>query len=492
MANELLSELSNDMGKLLDQEYDYDVIIKAGEGNDSREFKVHSLILRARCTYFRSALSNNWAHRESGIINFNKPNISPKIFEILLKYLYTAEIELSKHEITILLQILIAADELNLQKLIFHVEQYLLENQYDYIRKDPIKILKITFRHEVCSILRDYCFEVICEDPNLLFKSKEFLTLDKSLLLSLIKRDVINLEEIDLWNNLIKWSLSQINNNNNNKDEKFSNWNEDNINNLRDLIQDFIPLIRWFQITSSEFRKYILPYKKIIPKDLFHEILCYNLDTSYEVKTIILPPRISQKSGKLDSLLIEQKHAAIISSWIDKQEINFYDRKRLPYSFKLLYRASRDGFSAKKFHKLCDNKGSTVTITKVRSNGKLIGGYNPLDWKPHSELSYLSGDSCWYSTFDSFLFSFPLKPSSNDNFTPKIARIGNGGNISDYAIGYNINYGPSFGGGWDFSIQDNNLIYSYGPYSYPDCGNFIAKNQQLKIDDYEVFQIIKK
>ncbi|CAB4377065.1 unnamed protein product [Rhizophagus irregularis] len=155
-------------------------------------------------------------------------------------------------------------------------------------------------------------------------------------------------------------------------------------------------------------------------------------------------------------------------------------------------RASRDGFSAKKFHKLCDNKGSTVTITKVRSNGKLIGGYNPLDWKPHSELSYLSGDSCWYSTFDSFLFSFPLKPSSNDNFTPKIARIGNGGNISDYAIGYNINYGPSFGGGWDFSIQDNNLIYSYGPYSYPDCGNFIAKNQQLKIDDYEVFQIIKK
>ncbi|RIA94051.1 hypothetical protein C1645_761010 [Glomus cerebriforme] len=257
-------------------------------------------------------------------------------------------------------------------------------------------------------------------------------------------------------------------------------------------MKDFTPLIRWFQISSSEFRKYVMPYKKIIPKNLFHEIICYHLDPSYEVSINILPPRISQKFGILDSLLIQRKHVAIISSWIDKQEINYYDRKRIPYSFKLLYRASRDGFEAKNFHQLCDNKGPTVTIAKVRSHGKLIGGYNPLDWKPQSNLSYLSGDSCWYSTFDSFLFSFTLKSSSNDNSIPKIARIGNSGNISEYAIGYNANYGPSFGGGWDLSIQENNLIYSYGPYSYPDCGSFIAKNQHPKLEDYEVFQIIKK
>src|SRR5438874_515104 len=106
MTNEFLSELSIDIGKLFDQEEGYDVIIKAGEGNNSREFKVHSLILRARCSYFQSALSCNWARRgEGGIINFNKPNISPKIFEFLLKYLYTAKIDLSKQEVTDLLQI---------------------------------------------------------------------------------------------------------------------------------------------------------------------------------------------------------------------------------------------------------------------------------------------------------------------------------------------------------------------------------------------------
>src|ERR1044072_9803564 len=121
---EFLSELSIDIGKLFDQEEGYDVIIRAGEGNNSREFKVHSLILRARCNYFKSALSSIWARRgDGGIINFNKPNISPKIFEFLLKYLYTAKIDLSKQGIPDLLQILVAADELNLQKLINHVEQ---------------------------------------------------------------------------------------------------------------------------------------------------------------------------------------------------------------------------------------------------------------------------------------------------------------------------------------------------------------------------------
>jgi hypothetical protein len=486
---EFLSELSNDIGKLFDQEEGYDVIIKAGEGNNSREFKVHSLILRARCNYFKSALSSNWARRgEGGIINFNKPNISPKTFEFLLKYLYTANIDLSKQGITELLQILVAADELNLQKLINHVEQHLLENQYDFLRKDPIKILQVAFRHEVCVTLRDYCFEAICEEPNILFGSKEFLTLDKLILLSLLKRDVLSMEEIDIWDNLIRWGLSQIN-----KEKKFSNWSEENIYNFRELIQEFIPLIRWSQIASSDFRKSVLPYKKVIPKDLFQEILCYYLDPSYEVNTfVILPPRISRKFGAWDSLLIEQKHVAIISSWIDKQDTNFYDRKRVPYSFRLLYRASRDGFEAEIFHRLCDNKGPTVTIAKVRSSSKLIGGYNPLDWKPRTELSYLSSDSCWYSTFDSFLFSFTLKSSPNDNSDPKIARIGNSGNISEYAIGYNTSYGPSFGGGWDLSIQNNDLIYSYGPYSYPDCGSFVVKNQYLKLEDYEVFQIIKK
>ncbi len=296
------------------------------------------------------------------------------------------------------------------------------------------------------------------------------------------------MEEIDIWENLTKWGVSQINNHDD-KERKISNWSVDNLYNLRELMEEFIPLIRWVQINSNEFRRKVMPFKKIIPKDIYQDILCHYLDSEYELNIKILPPRISLKFCILDSNLIEQKHITMISSWIDKQEMNFYDRKRVPYSFKLLYRASKDGFEAEKFHQLCDNQGPTVTVAKVFSNGQLIGGYNPLDWKPQSKLS---SDSCWYTTLDSFLFSFTSISSLNNNSNPKIARIGNSGNISEYAIGYNTGYGPSFGGGWDLSIQNNNLIYSYGPYSYPDCGNFVTKNQYLELEDYEVFQIIKK
>jgi hypothetical protein len=41
---------------------------------------------------------------------------------------------------------------------------------------------------------------------------------------------------------------------------------------------------------------------------------------------------------------------------------SFFDLK--PTTLSLLYRASRDGFSASDFHKACDNKGPTLVIIK--------------------------------------------------------------------------------------------------------------------------------
>ena len=64
---------------------DYDVKIIIGEEPNIKEFKAHSVILSSKSTYFKTALSSRWARKENGIIIFNKPNISPLVFEILLK-----------------------------------------------------------------------------------------------------------------------------------------------------------------------------------------------------------------------------------------------------------------------------------------------------------------------------------------------------------------------------------------------------------------------
>jgi len=85
ILDSLTSTLLSDIEKLYLDSNDHDVIIKVGEGLDTKSFKAHSNILRARSSYFNAALSNNWAKREDNIIVFDKPNISPNVFKIILR-----------------------------------------------------------------------------------------------------------------------------------------------------------------------------------------------------------------------------------------------------------------------------------------------------------------------------------------------------------------------------------------------------------------------
>src|SRR5947207_11691868 len=78
----IISDLSDDIGGLLETSENYDVLIYAGEEDqDIQEFKTHSQILSARSPYFRAALSSRWAKKEGNTFIFKKPNISPDIFK---------------------------------------------------------------------------------------------------------------------------------------------------------------------------------------------------------------------------------------------------------------------------------------------------------------------------------------------------------------------------------------------------------------------------
>jgi len=80
-----ISKLVNDLTNLLNESDHYDVEMKIGIDDDIKIFKAHSHILKARSLYFKAALSNSWLKRaENGIILFEKNDISPRIFEVLL------------------------------------------------------------------------------------------------------------------------------------------------------------------------------------------------------------------------------------------------------------------------------------------------------------------------------------------------------------------------------------------------------------------------
>lgn len=71
------SGLLQDLLSMLNDANDQDVIIKVGI---DKEFRAHSNILKARSTYFKNVLLTE------SVIEFEKPNINPIVFEIILKY----------------------------------------------------------------------------------------------------------------------------------------------------------------------------------------------------------------------------------------------------------------------------------------------------------------------------------------------------------------------------------------------------------------------
>jgi hypothetical protein len=85
MSSKFLTELSNEYEKLFESQLEYDVIIYAGEGPNIKEIRAHSSILCIRSKYFRTAFSNEWAEKKNGKFILKKPNISPNIFNIILR-----------------------------------------------------------------------------------------------------------------------------------------------------------------------------------------------------------------------------------------------------------------------------------------------------------------------------------------------------------------------------------------------------------------------
>ena len=85
MSSVCWQEVIKDYERLLEIDEGCDIIIYAGENENVKELHAHSNILRIRSQYFRAALSNEWMKKRDGKFILEKPNISPHIFEIILR-----------------------------------------------------------------------------------------------------------------------------------------------------------------------------------------------------------------------------------------------------------------------------------------------------------------------------------------------------------------------------------------------------------------------
>ncbi|PKK74527.1 hypothetical protein RhiirC2_863780 [Rhizophagus irregularis] len=204
-------------------------------------------------------------------MKFKIPYINPIVFEIILKYIYTGEVDITGQSRLIVFELLVASDELLLEELFEHVRDYLIEKQAIWIQENFVLVLRTVFKLASYKKLQNYCIETICADPQPFFTSKNFLSLNKVSLYNLLRRNDLQIDEIDIWDCLIKWGIGQTPGFGIRNSDR-TMWNKKSYEALKKTLNHFIPLIRFVEISSNDYFDKVRPYKAIIPDRIYEEI----------------------------------------------------------------------------------------------------------------------------------------------------------------------------------------------------------------------------
>ncbi|RIB22796.1 hypothetical protein C2G38_945987 [Gigaspora rosea] len=396
---------------------------------------------------------------------------------------------------------MLIAHELLFEELTKYLELHLIESKASWLRLHFTQIYEQSSQNNEFLELQNWCNNIIVKYPHKMFNSENFNSLQENALIALIRRDDLQMEEVKIWNYIIKWGVAQ----NSSLPSEPKDWSQENFQTLKTTLNNFLPLIRYFQMSKEDIINNVQPYYQILEETLWKDILKRLNTSSQTISSKILPPRIiltqnlPSRSTESFSTVINEEHAAEIASWIDKK-VGAYSVRNNPYEFKLLVRGSRDGFTAKPFWNLCDKQTNVVVVMKVKGTNEILGGYNPVGWdKPGRNLyslNYNSSKGC----NDSFIFS--LKNSTIQNsILSRVTDLG-----KDVSIYCNLRFGPSFTSGLFMKEPFNLLNHCYCWYNsseakyerirnktlYVLCPNNFSYRSNFTVDEYEVFQIYNK
>ena len=96
------------------------------------------------------------------------------------------------------------------------------------------------------------------------------------------------MKEIEVWEYVIKWGLAQ----NPTLTRDPNTWSDDDFKTMGNTLQNCLPLIRFFSLSSKEFLQKVRPYKKLLKRQLYEDLLNSHLDPDSEPTENIPLPRI--------------------------------------------------------------------------------------------------------------------------------------------------------------------------------------------------------
>ncbi|CAG8769226.1 11294_t:CDS:2, partial [Acaulospora morrowiae] len=137
-----------------------------------------------------------------------------------------------------------------------------LNNNNDYFEEN----VRIIRKPQIAS--KEFYNDFISKHPGIISESNNFKKLNEKALVSIIKRDDLQLDESQIWDLVIGWGLAQ--NPTLPSDRKY--WEDTDFSNLKKTLQNCIPHIRFFHIPSKKIFDDIRPYQKILQTQLWDDI----------------------------------------------------------------------------------------------------------------------------------------------------------------------------------------------------------------------------
>ena len=109
--------------------------------------------------------------------------------------MYCGNVNLTDLQFRDTLNLLLPSDDLGLQPLVTYIQEILIKN-HNFVIENIIETIELTYQKKSLDNLWGFCLQQICDNPNHLFKSTKFLSINPSILEIILKRNDFYINEI--------------------------------------------------------------------------------------------------------------------------------------------------------------------------------------------------------------------------------------------------------------------------------------------------------
>eukprot|EP00808_Paulinella_micropora_P015776 g58134.t1 len=429
--------LTQFMERLLHKKARADVIFLVG---DKEEVYAHRLILAASSPVFQAMLYP--PKDEQGLrspvklpLKIKIQDCKPEHFLSLLCCIYTDEVEIDPANLPALIQI---AKKYQIEKLQMLCSDYMekdvsLENAIDLFQMAPDLLGD-----------KEFALAFIRENMEELVATESFLRLSKDRLLLLLQDDFLCVEEVSLFQALLRWGKHQLSQLKATEQKEQKGTQEATA--MKEVLSDLLPEIRFAVMETDDIATHVAP-SKLLDEALMLKLFQYSVLSEREKDSFDFGEL--KKTARVGGFMV--KESKLLDSKLKKALFKLFDGAQ-GAKLDLIYRGSRDGFTGHVFHSKCDGMGPTLTVIKPSHNNNIFGGYTEHTWSSTGS----------YSSQPAWLFS--LRNARDDTaykFLPSTA--------SSHAYN-NGSYGPTFGGGHDLHVHSNMA----GDQNYTNPSTFVT------------------